>query len=89
MKQQDVYLVLDIGTGNLRSAIISPSGKILGVARADIRYYRDELYPDSIYFKPDELWSQLRELTSEALKQSGPVNITAATTTSQREGIVL
>jgi len=89
MKQQDVYLVLDIGTGNLRSAIISPSGKILGVARADIRYYRDELYPDSIYFKPDELWSQLRELTNEALKQSGPVTITAATTTSQREGIVL
>lgn len=88
MKKKDVYLVLDIGTGNVRSAIVSPSGKILGVARADIRYYRDELYPDSIYFKPDELWSQLRELTTEALKQSGPVTIKAATTTSQREGIV-
>jgi autoinducer 2 (AI-2) kinase len=89
MKQQDAYLVLDIGTGNVRSAIVNASGKILGVARADIRYYRDELYPDSIYFKPDELWSQLRELTGEALKQAGAVNIKAATTTSQREGIVL
>lgn len=89
MKEQDAYLVLDIGTGNVRSAIVSPSGKILGVARADIRYYRDELYPESIYFKPDELWAQLKDLTGEALKQAGAVNIKAATTTSQREGIVL
>lgn len=89
MKQQDAYLVLDIGTGNVRSAIVTPEGKILGVARADIRYYRDELYPDSIYFKPEELWGQLKELTTAALGQAGNVLIKAATTTSQREGIVL
>ena len=89
MKQQEAYLVLDIGTGNVRSAIVSPAGEILGVARADIRYYRDELYPESIYFKPDELYDQLKQLTKEALQQAGPVTIKAATTTSQREGIVL
>ncbi|PZR28333.1 MAG: sugar kinase [Citrobacter freundii] len=89
MKKQDAYLVLDIGTGNVRSAIVDPSGKILGVARADIKYYRDELYPESIYFKPEELWEQLRMLTADALKQAGSVKIMAATTTSQREGIVL
>ena len=89
MKQQEAYLVLDIGTGNVRSAFVSPAGEILGVARADIRYYRDELYPESIYFKPDELYDQLKQLTKEALQQAGPVTIKAATTTSQREGIVL
>jgi autoinducer 2 (AI-2) kinase len=89
MQQQDAYIVLDIGTGNVRSAIVTPFGKILGVARADIRYYRDELYPESIYFKPEELWSQLKALTMAALQQAGAVNIIAATTTSQREGIVL
>ena len=89
MKQQEAYLVLDIGTGNVRSAIVSPAGEILGVARTDIRYYRDELYPESIYFKPDELYDQLKQLTKEALQQAGPVTIKAATTTSQREGIVL
>ncbi|MBO9657192.1 MAG: sugar kinase [Chitinophagaceae bacterium] len=89
MKQQDAYLVLDIGTGNVRSAIINPSGEILGVARADIRYYRDELYPESIYFKPEELWGQLKQLTAHAMQQAGEVHIKAATTTSQREGIVL
>lgn len=89
MKQQDAYLVLDIGTGNVRSAIVTPGGAILGVARADIRYYRDELYPDAIYFRPDELWAQLQALTRAALEQAGAVHIKAATTTSQREGIVL
>ncbi len=81
--------MLDIGTGNVRSAIVSPAGAILEVARADIRYYRDELYQDSIYFKPDELLAQLKDLTAEAMKQAGAVMIKAATTTSQREGIVL
>ncbi|HRO69139.1 MAG TPA: FGGY family carbohydrate kinase [Chitinophagaceae bacterium] len=89
MAQLDAYLVLDIGTGNVRSAIVSPQGDILGVARADIRYYRDELFPESIYFKPEELLEQLQELTAGALKQAGPVKLKAATTTSQREGIVL
>lgn len=89
MAQQDAYLVLDIGTGNVRSAIVNPEGNILGVARADIRYYRDELYPESIFFKPDELLKQLQELTAVALKQAGSVKLRAATTTSQREGIVL
>lgn len=89
MKKQDAYLVLDIGTGNVRSAIVDPSGKILGVARADIKYYRDELYPESIYFKPEELWEQLHLLTTDALTQAGSVTIKAATTASQREGIVL
>ncbi len=89
MTKQDAYLVLDIGTGNVRSAVINPEGRILGVARADIRYYRDELYPDSIYFKPEELWQQLKELTLDAIRQAGAVRLKAATTTSQREGIVL
>lgn len=89
MKQQEAHLVLDIGTGNVRAAIVSQAGEVLGVARADIRYYRDELYPESIYFNPGELWNQLMALTGEALKQAGPVAVKAATTTSQREGIVL
>ena len=81
--------MLDIGTGNVRAAIVSQTAQILGVARADIRYYRDDRYPESIYFKPPELWDQLKALTGEALEQAGPVALKAATTTSQREGIVL
>ncbi len=89
MEQQNAYLVLDIGTGNVRSVVVEPTGKILGVARDDIRYYRDELYPESIYFKPEELWEQLLTLSRQALDEAGAVKIIAITTTSQREGIVL
>ena len=87
--KKEAYLVLDIGTGNVRSAILSTDGELLGVARSDIRYYRDESFPDSIFFKPAELAGQLRDLTSQALQQAGDVQLIAATSTSQREGIVL
>lgn len=89
MKEKDAYLVLDIGTGNVRAAIVTTSGKVLGVAREDIRYYRDDLYPESICFRPEELKEQLRTLTAEAQQQAGGALIKAVTTTSQREGIVL
>ncbi len=87
MKQ--AYLVLDIGTGNVRSAVVTPAGEILAVERADIVYHRDTLYPDSIFFKPDELLETLRELTQKALSAAEEVKLLAVTSTSQREGIVL
>ena len=87
--KKDAYIIIDIGTGNVRVAVVTPEGKVLGVGRGDILYKRDELYPDSIYFVPDQLWQQIIELGIEALQQAGEVNIKALTTTSQREGIVL
>jgi autoinducer 2 (AI-2) kinase len=89
MQKPEAYLVIDIGTGNVRVAVVTTDGQVLGVAREDLRYRRDELYPDSIYFEPDHLWEQLTRLGKEALQQSGEVSIKAFTTTSQREGIVL
>ncbi len=89
MQKKDAYLVLDIGTGNVRVVVVNPHGDILGVATGDIVYHRDDLYPDSIYFDPEQLWLQLTQLGKRALEQAGTVLIKAVTTTSQREGIVL
>lgn len=86
---EQAYLVIDIGTGNVRVAVVRPDGEVLGVGRGDIQYHRDELYPDAIYFQPDQLWEQLIALGHEAMERSGKVEIKAFTTTSQREGIVL
>ena len=86
MQKKDAYLVVDIGTGNVRVVVVNPYGEILGVATGDIVYHRDNLYPDSIYFDPELLWQQLKELGARALKQAGDVLIKAITTTSQREG---
>ncbi|MFY0255181.1 FGGY-family carbohydrate kinase [Chitinophaga sp. 30R24] len=83
------FLVVDIGTGNARVAVVRSDGEVTGVARGDIQYHRDPLYPDAIYFKPDLLWEQVTGLAQEALQQAGKPVITAITSTSQREGIVL
>ena len=89
MKQQDAYIVIDIGTGNARVAVVQPDGRVISVARADIRYHKDDLYPDALYFEPAVLWAQVSSLAKQALAQAPGVHIKAITSTSQREGIVL
>jgi autoinducer 2 (AI-2) kinase len=86
---QEAYFVIDIGTGNVRVAVVRPDGEVLGVARGDIQYHRDELYPEAIYLQPHQLWDQLIQLGRDALQQAGQVFIKAFTATSQREGIVM
>ncbi|MGX5857820.1 FGGY-family carbohydrate kinase [Dyadobacter jiangsuensis] len=88
MTLKQAYLVTDIGTGNVRVAIADPAGVILGVASGDMHYRKDEHYPESIFFDPDALWKQIRNLAKTALAQAGAVSITAIAATSQREGIV-
>jgi autoinducer-2 kinase len=88
MTFKQAYLVADIGTGNVRVAIADTSGAILDVASGDMRYIKDDHYPESIFFDPNELWEQVKTLAKTALAQAGQVTITAVTATSQREGIV-
>ncbi|MBO9618829.1 MAG: sugar kinase [Niabella sp.] len=85
----NAHLVIDFGTGNLRAAVVSVDGSVLGVAREDIPYIRDDRYADSIYFDPQVLWELILDLAATALKQAGSVHILAITATSQREGIVV
>lgn len=91
MKQ--AYIIIDIGTGNVRVAVCSSEGTILGVARDNVEYITDSLYPDSLYFDPDRLWQQIITLSKHALslaKDSNPtLKVSAITASSQREGIVL
>jgi autoinducer-2 kinase len=89
MATQNAYLILDIGTGNVRVAVTNTEGQLLGVERADVRYVKDELYPDALYFDPNELWAQIKLLTTTLLQKLPKVTIQAVTASSQREGIVL
>lgn len=89
MTSDQAYLVLDIGTGNVRVAITTPRGDILALGRENVRYERDSLYPDALFFDPDELWNVIVQLTRKAVQQAGPVQLRAVTSSSQREGIVL
>ncbi|CAL1520698.1 FGGY family carbohydrate kinase [Chitinophaga sp. MM2321] len=89
MAKQDAYIVIDIGTGNIRVAVTGTTGQVLGIARDDIHYTKDELYPEALYFDPGEVWQQVTALAEAALQQAADVEIKAFTATSQREGIVL
>lgn len=87
---KDVYLIVDIGTGNARVAVATTDGNLLSVKRENIHYDTDFRYPDSIYFNPVDLWSQILRLAQEAVVESGDaVKVIAVTATSQREGIVV
>jgi autoinducer 2 (AI-2) kinase len=88
MTSKKAYIIIDIGTGNVRVAVADPNGNILGVESEPARYERDEHYPESIYFDPEALWNQIRNLTKSALTASGLIEVVAITATSQREGIV-
>ena len=81
-------MVIDVGTGNVRVAVVQPNGTLLGIARENVAYERDDYYPESIYFDPEQLWQQILRLAQSALAGSGMVVIRATTATSQREGIV-
>jgi autoinducer 2 (AI-2) kinase len=84
----EAYLVVDIGTGNARVAVITPGGDVLGVETQDIQYHRDPLYADALYFEPAFLWQQIEQMSTTLLRRN-KCKIIAVTATSQREGIVL
>ncbi|SKB82007.1 FGGY-family carbohydrate kinase [Dyadobacter psychrophilus] len=89
MIPKQAYLIVDVGTGNVRVAVAEQDGNILGVESEDARYEKDLHYPESIYFSPDALWQQIIDLAKKIFEKTSPVNITAVTATSQREGIVV
>src|ERR1044072_9368932 len=89
MTAKEAYIIIDIGTGNVRVAATSANGTVLGVAREDIQYVRDEKYPDALYFDADALWKQVTALANEVIRSLPGVTVRALTGTSQREGIVL
>jgi autoinducer 2 (AI-2) kinase len=85
----DTYLIIDIGTGNVRVALTGVNGEVITVERDNVHYKKDELYPNALSFNPDELWSQIISLTKKVLQNNPRVTIKAITASSQREGIVL
>lgn len=89
MADQQAYIIIDIGTGNVRVAVTKTNGEILSVERDDVHYEKDDRYPDALHFDPNRLWLQIIELSRKALLRAPGVTVKAITASSQREGIVL
>lgn len=83
------YLIIDIGTGNVRVAAVSTGGEIMWVERDNVIYERDQRYHDALFFDPDSLWKQILNLISRGLADNKETQIVAVTASSQREGIVV
>ena len=83
------YMIIDIGTGNVRVAITTLTGDLLHVERDNVHYVNDDLYPDALSFDPERLWAQIQDLARKALSHTPDLRIKAITASSQREGIVL
>lgn len=88
MASENAYLIIDIGTGNVRVASTNEDGKILSIERDNVQYEKDDSYPDALYFNPDRLWDQILKLSRKVLLRTR-ADIKAITVSSQREGIVL
>lgn len=86
---KEAYLIIDIGTGNARAAVISPTGEVLGIYRENVIYHKDPHYPEALFFDPAHLWTQVCSIATNAIRIAGNIPILAVTSTSQREGIVL
>jgi autoinducer-2 kinase len=83
------YLIIDVGTGNVRVAITTENGNILHVERDNVYYTPDENYPDALSFDPEQLWNQILVLIQSCKSIVNDIEIVAITASSQREGIVL
>lgn len=89
MTAKEAYLIIDIGTGNVRVAAANTKGEIIQVERDNVQYEKDERYGNALSFDADQLWKQIMALTGKLLHAHSNLHIKAITATSQREGIVL
>ncbi len=87
---QQAYLIVDVGTGNVRVGLMTAEGRILSVATLDSLFLRDNRFEDGWSFDPMQLWHSICELSREVL-QALPedISLAAVTATSARESIVL
>lgn len=83
------YMVIDLGTGNSRVAVVSSSGVIHAVKSFENHYYRDEAYEDAQYFIPEEWAEKILMYCKEVVLENPNLSISAITSSGARESIVL
>lgn len=82
------YLLIDIGTGNVRVAITDTAGQVVALASDDVLYQTDPAYTNALFFEPQQLWRQILTLLTSVITPEYAKDIVAISSSSQREGIV-
>ena len=83
------FLLIDLGTGSTRAALVSERGDIVGLRSFFNRYYRDSAYPDAQYFLPEE-WEEELIRCCLALHEEHPdIHVSCVSAAGARQSIVL
>ncbi|MCR5089322.1 MAG: carbohydrate kinase [Oscillospiraceae bacterium] len=83
------YLLIDLGTGSTRAALVSSDGSILSMRSFFNRYYRDEAYPDAQYFLPEEWERELMRCCREIHEEHPEIRVRFVSSAGARQSIVL
>ena len=83
------YLMVDLGTGNSRVALVSSAGKIVDLISSENTYYPDPLYANAQYFDPDEWQTRILNACKTLMERHGDVRISAISSAGARQTIVL
>ena len=84
-------MAIDAGTGSGRAVIFDESGNQLGVGQKEWSHHVEDGIPGAMNFDTDKGWKLICECIKEALLNANikASDISAVTSTSMREGIVL
>ena len=82
-------LLIDLGTGSTRAALVNSGGEILAFRSFFNRYYRDESYPDAQYFLPEEWEAELMRCCEELHAEHPELHVGLVSAAGARQSIVL
>ena len=82
------YVIVDIGTGNSRVALVSQDGTIHDLISFENKYYKDLLYDDARYFNPAEWKAHILGACKTLLKKHDTLTVAAVSSSGARESIV-
>lgn len=86
--REKVVIAIDVGTQSLRSAVVTQSGEILGIAQ--ILHDTDEPHPGWAQQRPDQWWEETCRVAVQVLRDTGtaPESIAAVACCGQMHGPV-
>lgn len=83
------YLLIDLGTGSTRAAIVRSDGSIVAMQSFFNRYFRDDAYPDAQYFLPTEWEAEILRCCQAVHDEHPEIRIDAVSAAGARQSLVL
>lgn len=83
------YLIVDIGTGNSRVALVNSEREIKDIETFENHYYVDDHYEDAQYFSPNYLQRQILDAMRSVMNRNKGIHIDAISSSGARQSSVL